>query len=234
MAYCSKCGVEVEAERETCPLCNIPIHRYEEEEAELSPLWPIQQELPEVKKRTKRFLALLPVLTILTVAFLIVLIVDARMSGTLPWSRYALTALGALFFAGTGIIILGDTQILTLAWVTATVLVMLWFFDSFNNGPTWFMPLGVPITLVTALYGKLSLIGAGLWGKRYGIQAMVQSLLVTLLCLSLDGIISSYRGTDGFTWSLIVAAPLMVLFALAALSTFVLNRFIDFEKYLHR
>lgn len=233
MAYCSKCGVEVEAERKTCPLCDVPIHRYDEE-AELSSLWPIQRELPKVKKRTKRFLALLPVLIILTIAFLVILIVDARMSGSLLWSRYALTALGALFSVGAGIIILGDTKILTLAWVTITVLVMLWFFDSFNNGLTWFMPLGVPITLVAALYGKLSLIGAGLWGKRYGIQAMVQSLLVTLLCLSLDRIISSYRGSDGFTWSLIVSAPLMVLFALATLSTFVLSRFIDLEKYLHR
>jgi hypothetical protein len=233
VAYCSKCGVEVEAERKTCPLCNVPIHRYEEE-AELSPLWPIQQELPPVKKRTQRLLALLPGLAILLIAFLVILIVAPRMNGSELWSRYSLTALGALFSVGTGIILLGDAKILTLTWITATVLVMLWFFDSFENGVTWFMPLGLPITLFTALYGKLSFIGFDLWRKRYGIQAMIQSLLVTLLCLSLDGFISSYRGADGLSWSLIVAAPLLVLFALAALSTFVLNRFIDWEKILHR
>ena len=233
MAYCSKCGVEVEAERKTCPLCNVPIHRYEEETAP-SPLWPIQQQLPQIKKRTKRFLALMPVLIILAVIFLIVLVVAARMSEPMLWSRYTLTALGALFSACTGIILLGDTKILTLAWFTATLLAMLWRFDAFDPEQTWFIPLGLPVTLAAALYGKLTLIGANLWGKRYGIQAMIQSLLITLLCLSLDGLISAYRSTEAFTWSLVVAAPLTGLFAFAALCTFVLARYIDLEKFLHR
>ena len=233
MAYCSKCGVEVDADRTTCPLCDVPIHRYEEE-TELSPLWPIQRELPQVKKRTKRFLALLPALIILAVGFLIVLAVSSRMSGPVLWSQYSLTALGALFSICTGIILLGDTKILTLTWFTATVLLMLWLFDSFDAGRPWLMPLGIPVTLAAALYGKLTLIGAELWGKRYGIQTMIQSLLITLLCLSLDGLISAYQSTAPFTWSLLVAAPLMGLFAFAALCTFVLARYIDLEKFLHR
>ncbi|MBN2163437.1 MAG: hypothetical protein JXR25_01010 [Pontiellaceae bacterium] len=232
MAYCSKCGVEVDLERATCPLCNVPIHRYEEE-TELSPLWPIQRELPAIKKRTKRFIALLPALIILLVAFLVILIVAPRMEGSQLWSRYALTTLGALFSVCTGIIVLGDTKIITLGWITASVLAMLWFFDGFDEG-VWFTPVGLPITLIIALYGKLSLIAAELWGKRYGIQAMVQALFITLLCLSLDGIISAYRDTGALSWSLIAAAPLMVLFAVAALCSLVLNRFIDFEKFLHR
>ncbi len=165
---------------------------------------------------------------------MIILVVAPRVEGSLLWSRYTLTTLGALFSACTGIIILGDTRILTLGWITASVLAMLWFFDAFDGGSSWFSPVGLPITLIIALYGKLSLIGADLWGKRYGIQAMIQSLLLTLLCLSLDGIISTYRDTGIFTWSPIVAAPLMVLFAVAALSSFVLNRFVDFEKFFHR
>ncbi len=176
----------------------------------------------------------MPLLIILTVAFMIILVVAPRVEGSLLWSRYTLTTLGALFSACTGIIILGDTRILTLGWITASVLAMLWFFDAFDGGPSWFSPVGLPITLIIALYGKLSLIGADLWGKRYGIQAMIQSLLLTLLCLSLDGVISTYRDTGIFTWSPIVAAPLMVLFAVAALSSFVLNRFVDFEKFFHR
>lgn len=233
MAYCSKCGVEVDADRTTCPLCDVPIHRYEDE-AEPSPLWPIQRELPQVKKRTQRFMALLPALIILAVGFLIVLVVASRMSGPVLWSQYSLTALGALFSIGAGIILLGDTKILTLTWFTVTVLIMLWLFDSFDTGAPWFIPLGLPITLAVALYGKLTLIGADLWGKRYGIQAMIQSLLITLLCLSLDGLISAYQGAAPFTWSLLVAAPLTGLFAFAALCTFVLARYVDLEKFLHR
>ncbi len=233
MAYCSRCGVEVEANRVQCPLCDTPIHCYDEE-TELSSLWPVQKELPKIRKRTKRILTLMPLLLFLVIAFLVVLIVDLRMTGSLGWSRYALTSLGTIFSVGIGIIIFWDIKILNLVWVTACVLMMLSLFDTFSGGTVWFTSTGVPLTLLTALYGELTLIGANFLGKKYGAQITLQSLLVTLLCFGIEYVLSTSGGTASFTWSLIVAAPLMLIFFTGVFSILVLKRYIDFDKYFHR
>lgn len=232
MAYCSKCGVEVEAQRTTCPLCGVPIHRYSEED-ETSPLWPVQRELPAMKKRQKRFFLVLPLQVIFLIATLVLITVDLRMNGSLSWSRYPITVLGSLFSITLGIVLFGKSKILTLGWSTASVLVMLYLLDSFN-GITWFSSLGVPLTLLSGVYGIITVVTAELLGRRFGAQLTVQALLVTLLCMGIDTVINHAAGTPALTWSLIVAAPLMVLFSVGILGIFVLKRFIDFEKYLHR
>lgn len=232
MAYCSRCGVEVEAHRNSCPLCDVPIHRYDEEEIH-TPLWPIQKEIPIMKKRQKRFFMVLPLQVIFLIASLIVITVDLRMNGYLSWSRYPVTAITSLFLITIGVILCGNSKILTLGWITASTLAMLSVLDSFN-GFTWFPTLGFPLTLIAGLYGGVTLLASDVLGRRLGAQLTLQALLVTLLCMSIDTVISQALGTAPLTWSLIVAAPLMVLFSLGLLGIFVLKRFIDLEKYLHR
>lgn len=236
MAYCSKCGVEVEAERVNCPLCDVPIHRYDSEDSgvELSPLWPVQKELPVLKGSTKRFMMFFPLQVLISIAFLIILIVDIRMNEALTWSKYPLTAVGGAFSIVLGIILFGSFRLSTLAWTTLSVLVMLYLFDFYNGAVTWFTSISVPITLLAALYGQLTIVSARLIGRLYSAQFTLQSLLLSLLCLCIDWVVSSSNGAESFTWSLIVAAPLMVLFLLGIVWQFVMKKYLDPERFLHR
>jgi hypothetical protein len=233
MAYCSKCGVEVDADRIHCPLCQVPIHRYDEESGHSS-LWPIAQEMTEISKRKNRFLTFLPLHVILFIAFFVILTVDLRMNGTLTWSRYSLTSLGSVILSLLGITLFAETKIVTVGWVTGTVLIMLSLLDSFNTVSSWFLTLGVPLTLITALYSELTIVGIVSLGKKYWLQISLQSILVTLYCLAIDYIISDAGGVSPLTWSLIVAVPLMVLLGFTLFFNLVLKRFVDIEKYLHR
>jgi len=235
MAYCSRCGVEVEQDRDHCPLCDTPIHRYDEDETiALSPLWPVQKALPKMSKPRVRFFTVSPILLALFIGFLVVLTMDLRMNGTISWSRYPLATIGMSFSITLGFLIFGGKRIYNLGWITGSVLIMLYLLDSFDGSIVWFNTLGTPVTLLVALYGGLTLIARELLSNRVAIQLTLQTLWITLLCLGIDFVVSDATGNDPFTWSLIVMVPLMAIFVISMVSIFVVDRFFDLDRYLHR
>ncbi len=235
MAYCSRCGVEVEQDREQCPLCDTPIHRYEDEnETELSPLWPVQKALPRMSKPRVRFFTVSPILLALLIGFLVVLTMDLRMNSEISWSKYPLATIGMSFSITMGFLLFGEKRILNLGWMTGSVLIMLYMLDAFDGSVLWFDTIGMPITLLVSLYVGMSLIAMELLAKRKGTQLTLQTLWITILCLGIDYVVSDASGAEPFTWSLIVMVPMMTIFLISTIGIFVVDRFFDLDRYLHR
>ncbi len=233
MAYCSRCGVEVEQERTECPLCDTPIHRYDEEES-CSSLWPIAYEQPQLRRRTKRFVSVLPLLLIFVIAFVILFTVDMRMNGVITWSKYSLSAVGSIIISIIGVVLFVETKIVTVGWITLSTIGMLYLLDSFNDASKWLMSMGIPLTILVAVYVEFSIIAFTQWKKKFSAFFTSQTALVTLLCFGIDYVISDANGAQPLTWSLIVAVPLLILGGFTLFSTKVLSQFFDIGKYLHR
>ncbi len=235
MAYCSRCGVEVERDRKQCPLCDTVIHRYDDtDEGELSPLWPVQKAFPKMSKPRVRFFTLSPVLLALLIGFLVVLTMDLRMNSEITWSKYPLATIGMSFSIALGFLLFGGKRIYNLGWGTGSVLIMLYLLDSFDGSVLWFDTIGMPSTLLVSLYVGVSLISMELLAKKKGMQLTLQTLWITLLCLGIDYVVSSATGSDAFTWSLIVMVPLISIFTISLVSILVVDRFFDLDRYFHR
>jgi hypothetical protein len=97
MPYCSRCGVEVEARAEVCPLCEAPIQRVDEPKAE-APRYP---RIMEVPARQVRSLVWMVATVIVVSAALTILALDLFLNQRFSWSRYPLTGLGVLWLLVT-------------------------------------------------------------------------------------------------------------------------------------
>jgi len=156
MAYCSRCGVEVELSRITCPLCDTPIHHYDEFSS-LSKLWPNQRMLPKKQILFLQAAMIVPTLILLAIAFGIILVLDLRPDGILNWSGYALAAVGSVAMGFAGILLVGRNRVLSLGWITVTVLFMMHLFHEIGGG-AWFEQTAVPLTLLSSVVLLGSLI----------------------------------------------------------------------------
>lgn len=226
MAYCSRCGVEVEQSRTTCPLCDAPIHRYEEL-GKLSKLWPNQRVLPKKKILFLQAAMIIPACFLLIIAFLIILVLDLRPDGILNWSAYALTSVGSVCLGFGGILFVGRNRVLSIAWVTSVLLFMMKLFHS-HGGGVWFTEIAVPITVLAALIVYGSLFSWVFFKKKFRLQVTIHALLLMVLCFGINTIVN-----EQISWSLIVAIPFGVIAATGVFSIGVLPKLIDFDKYFH-
>ena len=98
MPYCSRCGVEVNKEAQSCPLCHSPIQKFDDEIApgrtfpsdELPPYRPPQMTLKE-KLRLAGVITSFAML----IPMLITLAVDLTLNTRVSWSWYPLISLTA-------------------------------------------------------------------------------------------------------------------------------------------
>ena len=228
MAYCSKCGVEVEQNKENCPLCGVPIHRYDDK-PELSPLWPEQKERPKLSSKAMRFITVMPILTALAISLFIVLVIDFQSNKAITWSRYPIVSIITLFSISLGFLIFQGKKIINLAWLTSSIIFLLYFLDSFNGKLEWFSSIAVPLTLLGSAYIGVTLLSSEIFSNKITIQVTLQSLWISLLTVGVDFVIN-----DRLTWSTVIATPLLIIFGIGLLLIFVVTRFINLDKYLHR
>ncbi|HEY8500152.1 MAG TPA: DUF6320 domain-containing protein, partial [Clostridia bacterium] len=94
MAYCVKCGVELERNLTACPLCNTPVYYMEETEEEY-------QRYPERSQRTgSRQVNLVPskafvylMTFIIVIPIVVCLMIDFKSNRTVTWSFYPIASL---------------------------------------------------------------------------------------------------------------------------------------------
>lgn len=95
MAYCVKCGVELDRHLTACPLCSTPVYLPEEMDVE------IQKRYPERRQRTQpRHINLVPskafvylMTFILIIPMIVCLMIDFRGNDTITWSFYPAASL---------------------------------------------------------------------------------------------------------------------------------------------
>lgn len=208
MAYCPKCGVEVETDVKNCPLCEFPIPDVNEGN------YPEDSKYPQaintydedhLGKKNKAFFSL----TIIAISIMVIIGVIYLVY---PWNHVllkyiALADLGifAIVFFAMGY--LHPNLNFLGAYITVVITCLSVYLIS-GSQTNWFLSYAFPIS--TLVYLDVSLFRFILKHTRHKSQFIfIPSnliLFVIVLAIGIDGIISlNVQGSIHLTWSLIVA-----------------------------
>lgn len=219
MPYCPKCGVQVEKERSSCPLCSFPIPNVEgpeetpiQREKHLLNRYRIKQAENRRRWKEARIFVYMGIAFSLMVLSLIFGIQDYYFSGVLGWSRYVIVsnlALVVFLFFLLRLIPGFLTNFIGLGITTGGFLYVL---DSLNGKINWFWNLGLVICINTMIWlFILRLIIRHT--RRRGLNIPAYSLAAgAMACISLELIRDLYQGVSlHLTWSIPVITTLIPL-----------------------
>lgn len=212
MSYCVHCGVELDSWETKCPLCQTPVidprafHQPERpQEADLL------TEQPQ-KKINKRLLVLLIGLLLL-IPLTVVVIINLAITHTLTWALYVLGSelcfwtIFVLPFSRSGkspyLYVAADTIVIAL-------LLLMIFLENSETG--WFLPLALPITLLSGVGVLLHVL---IW-RRKRVGKLRKSgwgvFVIACLLIALDLTITHYlSNTFDLTWAWYAAFPLLII-----------------------
>lgn len=212
MSYCVHCGVELDDREKRCPLCQTPvIDPWKEKNADPPSDMTLSSEQPQ--KRINRRLLVVLIGLLLLIPLIVVVIINLATTHTLTWALYVLGS--EICFWTIFVLPLnctGKTPYLYVAvdtLVTALLLLMIYLE---NSGTDWFLPLALPITLLTGIgvllhaviwrqkrIGRIRKSGWGVW-------------VISFFLIGVDIIITHYlqRRID-LTWSWYAAFPLLII-----------------------
>lgn len=215
MSYCVNCGVELAASEKQCPLCGAEV---------LNPKAPLKEDIEKpypqhienvMRRIDRRYFATL-VGMFLTIPIIVTVIWNMLTSGTISWSAYVIGAIALLFiFFALPFYFKRFYTVAFLITDCAAVLLYLFFIESMNGG-SWFMGIGLPISVAAGIY-IISLVL--LFTKNKPVKILRRLALafiasgVFILCIEL--IISINSGTFSLKWSFYAFVPLVVLSLIA-------------------
>lgn len=241
MPYCPKCGVQVENQCRTCPLCSFPIPNVEEQnrnhiERDKHLLNRYHLKRAENRRRWKEarifvYMGIVFSLVILSFSFGIL---DYHFSGMLSWSQYVITSnLAVIVFLFFLLRFIRGFLPNFLGLGIATG-VFLYILDSLNGTIGWFWDLGLVICLNTMiwLYILRMIIRHT---RRRGLNIPAYTLIAgTLACISLELIRDLYyRVGLHLTWSIPVITTLAPLSGILLFFHLIISPRIR-EKFIRR
>jgi len=95
MAYCVKCGVELERNLTACPLCNTPVYYREEMDEEYHKRYPDRSQRMQYRRvnlvPSKAFVYLMTF--IIVIPMIVCLMIDFRSHRTVTWSFYPVASI---------------------------------------------------------------------------------------------------------------------------------------------
>lgn len=207
MAYCPKCGVEVECDVEKCPLCDFSVPDVGEVCKEEDQRYPQAiNTYPEdhLEKKNMVFFSI----GIITLSILLILLV---VNFVYPWSNYV-KLIGLVVVALFAIIyfLLGYLKPWKnfLGIYVSLVVVLFFIYDLTNSQNLWFSHYAFPIISLLYLDVLLFRLVLKYTRKKSEFVFMPTSLIsfIIVLALGIDGIISfNLSGSLSLSWSLIVS-----------------------------
>jgi hypothetical protein len=209
MSYCINCGVELDEDLLSCPLCGFNIGNHiVPESKDTSEHYPSDILLLH-KKETRRHIWELSI--IITFSGLAVCtIVDFVIFKSLSWSLYADTSILVAWICLSFILLAFRKYIIMLPGLMLAILAMLFLFNLFNPPINWFYGIGLPVTV--ALFISVSIIIV-LWKfallKGFNILAMAFFVL-SGFCIVTEVFLDNYlfKKVD-IHWSAIVAVSIL-------------------------
>lgn len=215
MAYCPRCGVEVEPGVTACPLCDAAVPRVDDEAPATSAAparWPA---LSDAARRPRRRLGmvrrLLRVGTSAAVlsAALVSVTADLLPDRRLDWSPYAVTGLTIgwgfallvlTFMRHPAVVITGQ------AVATAGFLLLV---DLFDGGLDWFATLALPVTGIVTAACLATWLAARTARRAPATIAAAVLVVAAAACVGIDLVVALARGAPSPRWSLIVVAAVL-------------------------
>lgn len=230
MSYCVNCGVELSPGEKVCPLCSVEV---------INPKTPWQENSerpypkyvePILKRIDRKYFATLVGL-FLVIPIVVTVIWNMLTNGCISWSAYVTGAIALIFiFFAFPLFFKRFYTVAFLVTDCVAVLLYLFFIESVNGG-TWFMGIGLPVSIAASIY-IISLVW--LFTKKKPIKLMIRVALafiasgIFIFCLEL--ILSLNAGALSLKWSFYAFVPLLVL----SLITLVLEHRRNFKEEIRR
>jgi hypothetical protein len=216
MPYCPKCRVELAPQADKCPLCaSLPVNNLDLENnqppQEMHSAVPFSPDVRNAENGEK----LTPseyrkmVVELLSVSFGIVLVVtiltDLIFFKGITWSRYTSIALIVLWLSSAIPLILWNHPWLVFSVLGPSVLLAVFLLFVFVGRLSWFLLLGMPITLL--LEGVVVSSGVLIsLQSRKGLNAVgVVLAAIGIACIGIDIVLTLFlHGKFFLSWSIIV------------------------------
>jgi len=232
MSICTNCGVEVEDDARCCPLCRNPLQQGEAGEQREPPTpAPVP---PEAGRRLRYWL--LEIISLLAATGAIVVFAADFASGmSLTWGRYPLASIAFLWTSAALLILGADRVWMSLLAEVAAVGLFLFVLDELTPGPAWFLPLALPLTLLTGTILALTLVIVR--KRNLSLLASIATALLAaaVFVVGLELILNRYLTGRWFvSWSATTfGCTLPLVFLLLYLRKRVQPRQAEIRKFLH-
>lgn len=237
MAYCSKCGVEVEKFTTSCPLCGEYIDSKCTEKPDIEYYYPEHiKETPE--ERQKRIAAGLRIFRDTIHMFLLISVAVVVLSDILRNQAftYSYQAVAGIFFSYGWLMLLTHVipgrPILGLGIAGVLTLSFLFFLDYYDSVLQWFVFLGVPIVVMLFLF-FLTVILFIKWFKLKGFNVAATisiSLAAALFVIELIVQLFHFKVFKLY-WSMITA---IIFIPLGIIFLFIHTRMKDYHNFKKR
>jgi hypothetical protein len=217
MSYCTNCGVELDNNIVSCPLCGFTIGQEAVKKDETSEYYP-SDIIMLYKKETRKHIWELSGIIAFS-GIVVCSIVDFVIHKSLSWSLYADTSILASWVLLTLILLAFRKYYIIFPGLLFSVLAMLFLFDLYSPPVDWFAGLGLPITM--ALFVSVIIIML-LWKvahfRGFNILA-IAFLVLSGFCIVSEVFIDNFTiGRVDIRWSAIVAVS---IFPIALILLFV-------------
>jgi hypothetical protein len=233
MSYCTNCGVELDKDMISCPLCG-----FDAGEEDMSANNIKAEHFPSdiillYKKETRKHIWELS--GIITFSGIVVCtIVNFVISKSLTWSLYADTSILTSWICLTLILLTFRKYFIIIPGFLLTILATLFLFDRFSPPVNWFYGIGLPLTI--ALFVCVSIMVV-LWKvahfKGFNILAFAFFVL-SGFCIVSEVFINKYLFNQvEIRWSAIVAVSLLPIALVLLFVHYRMNKGKRLDSYFH-
>jgi len=239
MKYCNNCGVELDHDMISCPLCGLVVGADRDvlQRAEVNPTnlkGKMIREIDSLTSDQKRQLFWQISGIILGAGNIATLLINIMISNDISWSKYNLVASLALFANISAFTFLRGWSVLqiTAGFLSLTGMLLLLDYISINND--WGTQLGLPILLSFYVLQLMVLLLIRLSNQLgFNILAVIfMALGLFLLCV--EGSISLYfHNVMQFGWSIIAAASLISIAAVLLFVHYRLKKGSELKRFFH-
>ena len=222
MSYCVNCGVELQKSEPRCPLCGTEVCNPNEQQEE-KPVRPYPAHVEHLDKKVdQRYIASFISLLLLIPLFTTML-ANVLVSKQLSWSYLVLGGELVVFTVFLLPMIARMPKVLYMVIDTVAVCVLLLLIRVLTKSSwDWFLLLGLPITVLTALMcWFFSLMASPKCRIPVFVRFGLALATIGILVVAIEFFIGLYHSAIAWpTWSLYVLFPCLVL----ASSLLILNR----------
>jgi len=239
MKYCNNCGVELDHDMISCPLCGLVVGTERDvlQRAEVNPTnlkGKMIREIDSLTSDQKRQLFWQISGIILGAGNVATLLINIIISGDLSWSKYNLVASLALFANISAFTFLKGWSVLHITAGLLSLTGMLLLLDYISINSDWGTRLGVPILLSFYALVLMVLLLIRL-SNQLGFNILaVMFIALGLFLLCVEGSISLYfHNVMQFGWSIIAAASLISIAAVLLFVHYRLRKGSELKRFFH-
>ncbi len=216
MAYCVRCGVELDKQLNSCPLCATPVHLPEELDEGAQKTYPERIQRKGVKQinlvPSKTFVYLMTFIII--IPLIVCLMVDVRRNNTISWSFYPVTSLILFWILIAYPALIKRYSLLKI--LTIDIYSIVFFLISLNLFSGGFLSWSIYPVASLLLIWVYFLLGF-LFGRTHPVFMLVVSYISTGLYLYL------IEQATGRIWFFALALPVLTLIFIIVLITILLS-----------